>query len=180
MKKKLVTIIAVFSLCFSNVFPALSADAETVRRCNTYFPSYDYFEEKQKEEGSEIFGLGADTYDYEECDENEEISAQPIGLGDIMVTPAKKTIRIGFSFYINVVPIDEEEWEYYSDSDFEELCALSIDSIEYQSNNASVASVNRKSGKVKARHKGSAVIRTGINFSNGDLMVYKTKVYVTK
>lgn len=99
---------------------------------------------------------------------------------DIVVTPAKKTIRVGQTFFIYVVTADESEWDDYSDEEWEEICENNIDSITYRSSMSSVASVNKKTGEVIGKKKGSAVIKTSINLANGESAIYKTKVYVTR
>ena len=126
--------------------------------------------------------------DYESDDENEsdedEWNEEEAGIltrGDIVVTPAKKTIKIGSSFILGLYPSEETDDEYADlpDEEWEELLDESIDSITYRSTKSSVAYVS-KSGKVKGKKKGSAVIKTTISFSDGTEGTYKTKVYVTR
>ena len=52
-----------------------------------------------------------------------------------------------------------------------------IDSIEYRSSKSSVAYVDSK-GKVTAKKKGKAVIKTIITLADGNEYIYKTTVYV--
>lgn len=99
---------------------------------------------------------------------------------DIRTSPARKTVKVGKTFYINVIPEDSTEWEDLADEEWEEICQENIDSISFRSSNSSVASVNKITGKVKARRKGTAVIKTTVAFANGESAVYKSKIYVTR
>ncbi len=98
---------------------------------------------------------------------------------DLAVFPAKKTIQIGETFYINIINVDSE-FDDYPDEEWDEICLENIDSIAFRSTKSSVASVNKSTGKVKGKEKGVAIIRTTINFANGESVTYKTKIYVTK
>ena len=98
---------------------------------------------------------------------------------DIKVYPAKKTIRIGQSFYINIVVAYETEWNSY-DKEWNELCENNIGSINYRSTKTRVVSVNKITGKVVGKKKGCAVIKTTISLNNGQIKTFKTKVYVRK
>lgn len=101
--------------------------------------------------------------------------------GDIVASPAKKTIKIGKSFSIDLYPSDEidEQYEDLPDEEWDELLEENIDGITFRSSKSSVASVTR-SGKVKGKKKGSAVIKTTVTFRDGSEGTYKTKVYVTR
>ena len=99
---------------------------------------------------------------------------------DIRTTPAKKTVKVGKTFYINVIPEDNTEWEDIPDEEWEEICQENIDSISFRSSNSIIASVNKINGKVKAKKKGTAVIKTTVALANGESAVYKSKIYVTK
>ena len=101
--------------------------------------------------------------------------------GDIVVSPAKKTIKTGKSFNINLNASDDidEEYQDLPDEEWEELFDENTDGVEYRSTKSSVASVNSK-GKVKAKKKGTAIIKTTVTFRDGSEGVYKTKVYVTR
>lgn len=100
--------------------------------------------------------------------------------GDIVSSPAKKTIRIGKSFKVKLFAANDSEWEDLAPEEWDELCEENIDSIEFRSTRSSVASVNKVTGKVTGRKKGAAVIKTTINLANGEEATYKTKVYVVK
>lgn len=127
-----------------------------------------------------------------ESDEDETDSGLPDDAGgddeisgeftkyDIRTTPAKKTVKAGKTFYIQVRPEDNTEWEDIPDEEWEEICRENIDSITFRSTNSSIASVNKITGKVKAKRKGSAVIKTTIALANGESAVYKSKIYVTR
>ncbi len=112
-------------------------------------------------------------YDDENDDYEEELSAS-----DIAVNPEKKEIKKGKLFYISLIPADKSDWEGFSEEDWDEICEENIDSIEYSSTKKSVASVNSFNGKVKARKKGNAVIKTTVSLASGETVVFKTKVTV--
>lgn len=106
--------------------------------------------------------------------------AGELSKNDIKVYPAKKTIKVGQTIKIKIVVQDTSEWADLSDEEWEELCQENIDSIKFRSTKSSIASVGKNSGKVKGKKKGTAVIKTTINLANGESVIYKTKVYVTK
>ncbi|MFG6328994.1 MAG: Ig-like domain-containing protein [Lachnospiraceae bacterium] len=112
-------------------------------------------------------------YDDDNDDYEEELSAS-----DIAVNPEKKEIKKGKLFYISLIPADKSDWEGFSEEDWDEICEENIDSIEYSSTKKSVASVNSFNGKVKARKKGKAVIKTTVSLASGETVVFKTKVTV--
>lgn len=112
---------------------------------------------------------------YDDYYDNDELTVE-----DLAVSPAKKTIRAENSFYIDVIPSSDSGWEDLEEDDWEELCADNIESIEYRSTKSRVASVNKFTGKVKAKRKGSAVIKTRITLINDESIVLKTKVVVTR
>jgi len=114
-------------------------------------------------------------------DEEEDDDSGRLTRGDIVVSPAKKTIKVGKSFTIRLSPSAacEEEYGYLSDEEWDELTEENIDGITFRSTKSSVVSVNSK-GKVKGKRKGSAIIKTTVTFSDGSEGVYKTKVYVTR
>ena len=118
-------------------------------------------------------GEGYDSEDEEE--ENEESSE--LTKGDIKVSPAKKTIKVGGSFNIEVYPSDDISDEYADmpDEEWEEI----LDNITFKSTKSSVAYVSTK-GKVKGKKKGSAIIKTTITFADSSEGIYKTKVYVKR
>lgn len=124
-------------------------------------------------------GVWDDDYDgyngYEDDDYEEELP-----VSGLAVNPEKKEIKKGKSFYISLVPADKSEWEGFSEEEWDEICEENIDSIEYSSTKKSVASVNSFNGKVKARKKGSAVIKTTVSMANGEIVTFKTKVTVKK
>lgn len=97
---------------------------------------------------------------------------------DLIVTPGKKTVQKGETFNINIA-VDSSEFADYSNEEWEEVIEENIDSITYRSTKSSVAYVDRQ-GNVTGKKKGSAYIRTTINFASGETVTYKTKVYVTE
>ena len=121
-----------------------------------------------------------DDDDAEAWDDEEE-DGRELTKGDIVASPAKKTIKVGKSFYIGLHPSDECDSEYADlpDEEWDELVDENIDSITFRSTKSSVASVNSK-GKVKGKKKGSAIIKTTVTFRDGSEGTYKTKVYVTR
>ncbi len=125
-----------------------------------------------------------DDYESDEDEDEFQEEAEEAGIltkGDIVVTPAKKTIKIGSSFTLGLYPSEEIDEEYADlpDEEWEELLDENIDSITYRSTKSSVAYVS-KSGKVKGKKKGSAFIKTTVTFRDGSEGTYKTKVYVTR
>lgn len=123
-----------------------------------------------------------DEEDYEdEEDEEDYEESTELTKGDIVVTPAKKTIKIGSSFTLGLYPSEEVDEAYADlpDEEWEELLSENIDGITYRSSKSSVAYVS-KGGKVKGKKKGSAVIKTTVTFRDGSEGTYKTKVYVTR
>lgn len=106
-------------------------------------------------------------YDYDEKNEYDCIYK----LYSLKVTPSKKVIKIGKSFYINVI-VNEEEFENLRDEEF-------IEDISYRSSKSDVAKV-KKNGKVIGLKKGSAVININISTTEGKTETFKTKVYVIK
>ncbi len=118
-----------------------------------------------------------DAEDFEEAAED----SQEVTKGDIVVSPAKKTIKIGAKFTIDLYPSDDfaDANEDLPDEEWEELLGENIDSITFRSSKSSVAYVNSK-GVVKGKKKGSAVIKTTVTFRDGSEGTYKTKVYVTR
>lgn len=117
--------------------------------------------------------------DFDDSSDEEDFSGE-FTKYDIRTSPAKKTVQVGKTFYINVIPENNTEWEDLPDEEWEELCEENIDSITFRSTDSSIASVNKLSGKVKARKKGVAVIKTKIALANGESAVYKSKIYVTR
>lgn len=114
-------------------------------------------------------------------DEDEAEDSKELTKGYVVVSPAKKTIKVGKSFTINLYQSAACEKEYgeIPDEEWDELVEECIDDITFRSTKSSVASVNSK-GKVKGKKKGSATIKTTVTFSDGSEGIYKTKVYVTK
>ena len=188
MRKEITRIATVFTLAAACFATSMSADAKsTIQRDGgscVYSQSFrGCFDDDDFDFGEEEYCFDSvdegSCYDYD-GDEDEDIPAVPIGADDIKVTPAKKRLRAGSVFYIKITPADPEEWEWLTDEEFNELTEESVDSITYRSSNTSVASVDKISGKVKCHRKGSAIIKTSVNFANGDSRTYKTKVYVSR
>lgn len=113
-------------------------------------------------------------------DEEADPSTTEIIKDDLIVKPAKKTIKIGQSFYISLAAALDSDYEDLPDEEWEEVLENNIDSITFRSTKTSVASVNSRTGKVKGLRKGNAVIKTTVNLANGQTVTFKTKVYVTR
>ncbi len=155
MKKKLLAAMMAAALCASSITPVCAERTHAVG--NRYEDEDD------------------DDWD----DDMDEMFSSELTKYDVRTSPSKKTIRIGKSFYINVVAQADSQFEDMPDEEWDELCEENIDSITYRSSKSSVASVS-SSGKVTGRRKGTALIKTEINLVNGESVVYKTKVYVTR
>lgn len=107
---------------------------------------------------------------------SDDEASTELTVDDITVTPAKKTIKIGAKFTIKLTALTDD----ITDEEFDELVEETIDSITFRSSKSSVASVNKNTGVVTGKKKGSAVIKTIINTADGKSKTLKTKVYVTK
>lgn len=118
-------------------------------------------------------------FDASEAEDEEEAGSELTKL-DLKVSTAKKTVKVGKSFYINIKAVDESEWEELSEEEWKEICEENIDNISFRSTKSSVASVGKTSGKVNGKKKGPAIIKTAIDFANGEPATYKTKVYVKR
>lgn len=105
--------------------------------------------------------------------------ATTLAIDDITVAPARITIRKGQSFMIKVIAVGGGEFDDLSEEEWYEIYEDNLDSIKFRSSKSSVVAVG-KTGKVKGRKRGSAVIRTTVNLSNGESRTFKTKVYVKK
>lgn len=97
---------------------------------------------------------------------------------DICVTPAKKTLRIGRSFFISIQAEEGSPYEDLPDEDWDELTEENIEEITYKSSKPHIASVDTGTGKVKGLRKGTAVITSLIRFSDGTAASFKTKIHV--
>lgn len=116
---------------------------------------------------------------YGNAPESDMIEANMLIPEDIRVTPARKTVLKGQKFSINVVAAGGSEFDDLTEEEWYDIYERSIDSVEFRSTKSNVAYVSRN-GKVTGRKQGSAVIKTTINFSGGDSVTFKTKVYVKK
>lgn len=166
MRKKLL-VLALAAVVGGSTIPVANISARAIPSMALRGDTYD---------DEEVEGDAEELDDAEEADESTEVTK-----GDIVVSPAKKTIKIGKSFYIDLYPSDkfDEENGDLPDEEWEELLSENIDDITFRSTRSSVASVNSK-GKVKGKKKGSAIIKTTVSFRDGSEGTYKTKVYVTR
>lgn len=133
--------------------------------------SYDGWDEEQDDDSYE---------DQEEDWEEDSHDNRVLAISDIAITPAKKTIKKGKSFYITYVPAKGSAYKKLSDQEWDEICNNNIQSISFKSKKSSIASVNKFTGKVKARKKGTVAINTTIKLGNGESMTCKTKVTIKK
>lgn len=124
--------------------------------------------------------VDGDEASYDDDDDEADPTAGELTVEDIIVKPAKKTIKVGNSFSIYIAAVLGSDYEDLPDEEWEELIENNVDNITYRSSKSSVASVNKRTGKVKGLKKGSAVIKTTIDLANGQSITFKTKVYVTK
>lgn len=107
---------------------------------------------------------------------DDNVPAIEISPRDIKVTPAKKTIKKKKSFNIKA-EFRKSLIEDMEQEEIDEIWANNIDGITYRSTRSSIASVN-ENGKVTAKKKGSAIIKTTLTLADGNEYIYKTKVYV--
>ena len=136
------------------------------------------YSEGNNSEDENFWDEDSDT-DYEIDPETDIIEAGTLIAEDIRVSPAKKTIKKGKTFNIKIVAAGGSEFDDLSEEEWYDIYERSVDSISFRSTKSSVAYVS-KTGKVSARKRGSAVIKTTVNLSNGDSVTFKTKVYVKK
>lgn len=137
---------------------------------------------KMSQEDEDEYDDEADEDDGDEADDDgDDDDAYELTKDDLVVKPAKKTIKVKNSFTINVRPSEDivDEYADLPKEEWRELLEQNIDGITYRSSRSAVASVNRQ-GKVKGKKRGSAVIKTTITFRDGSEGSYKTKVYVTR
>ena len=111
-----------------------------------------------------------------ETPSTSETDAIQISKQDIKVTPSKKTINKKKSFSIKV-GLTKEFTEDKEQEEIDDIWESDVDSVEYRSSKSSVASVD-ENGKVKAKKKGKAIIKTIINLADSSEFIYKTTVYV--
>ena len=109
-------------------------------------------------------------------DNNDDDFAVEITADDILVSPAKKTIKKGSQFKIKLTVRTDDEGR--SQEELEEMLNESVDTISYRSANSSIASVNRKTGTVTGKRKGSTIIKTTVVTADGRSKTLKTVVYV--
>ncbi len=158
MKKRIVAVLLAFTMC------GLAAPATVLAGAASSEAGQQEYEDKDSEDDSDDGFIEANTLIPE----------------DFRVSPAKKTVKKGSTFKIRViVNTGESEFDDLSTEEWYDICGRSIDSIEYRSTKSGVASVSRV-GKVKARRRGSAIIKTTINLSCGDSVTFRTKIYVKK
>lgn len=169
MKKRTIAVLLAFAMCGLSVPASVQAGGAG---------SEDYYE-GEDDDWDESYEPGNPGADYEVDPDPDIIEANTLIPEDLRVSPAKKTIAKGKTFTIKIVAAGGSEFDDLSEEEWYDIYERSVDSVVYRSTKSSVASVGR-TGIVKARKKGSAVIKTTINLSNGDSVTFKTKVYVKK
>lgn len=167
MKKRIIAVLLAFAIC--SIPMPVSVQAGGVET-EDYADEDDIWEDNDEED--------PDT-DYEIDPEPDIIEANTLIPEDIRVSPAKKTILKGKTFQIEIVAAGGSEFDDLTEEEWYDIYERSIDSIVFRSTKSNVAYVSR-TGRVTARKRGSAVIKTTINLSNGDSVTFKTKVYVKK
>lgn len=175
MKKRIIAALLTFAMCILPMPLSVQAGGAGTGDYDDTAPGYYEEEDWDWENPDED---DSDT-DYEIDPEPDIIEANTLIAEDICVSPAKKTITKGKRFQIQIVAVGGSEFDDLSEEEWYDICERSIDSIVFRSTKSSVASVSR-TGRVTARKRGSAVIKTTINLSNGDSVTFKTKVYVKK
>lgn len=173
MKKRTLAILLAVVMCGLPV-PA-SVQAGGAGNEDNYQGDEDYLGDNDLEDPD----IGIEDPGYEIDPEPDIIEAGIFIIDDIRVSPAKKTIKKGKTFNIKIVAAGGSEFDDLSEEEWYDIYERSVDSISFRSTKSSVAYVNRN-GKVQARKRGSAVIKTTVNLSNGDSATFKTKVYVKK
>lgn len=74
-----------------------------------------------------------------------------LALTDIAVNPKSKIIKKGKSFYIEIVPVNKNDW--VSSDEWEEVCGDNIASVEFTSTKSSIVSASKFNGKIKKERK---------------------------
>lgn len=167
MKKRIVIVLLTFTMCSLPMPLSVQAGGAGTG---------DY--EEGDEAPEDFYEEDLDT-DYEIDPEPDIIEANTLIPEDLRVSPAKKTILKGKTFQIQVVAAGGSEFDDLTEEEWYDICERSIDSIVFRSTKSNVAYVSR-TGRVTARRRGSAVIKTTVNLSSGDSVTFKTKVYVKK
>lgn len=167
MKKRIVAVLLAFAMCSLPMPLSVQAGGAGTE---------DYPEGDETPEDSDADDTDTD---YETDPEPDIIEANTLIPEDLRVSPAKKTILKGKTFQIQVVAAGGSEFDDLSEEEWYDIYERSVDSVVFRSTKSNVAYVSR-TGKVTARRRGSAVIKTTINLSSGDSVTFKTKVYVKK
>lgn len=166
MKKRIAAVLLAFAVCSIPMSVTVQAGGDGTE---DYADGDDGWEDNGDEEDT----------DYETDPEPDIIEANTLIPEDLRVSPAKKTILKGKTFQIQVVAAGGSEFDDLSEEEWYDIYERSVDSVVFRSTKSNVAYVSR-TGKVTARRRGSAVIKTTINLSSGDSVTFKTKVYVKK
>ena len=169
MKKKLLTLLLSAAVCVSAIPGSVANAAKT-----TTTTIID--DEEKGDDDIDDDDAAASTDD----DDDDDVPGMELTKYDLSVYPAKKTIRIGQSFTIDITATDESEFADLDDEEWDELCENNIDSISFRSTKTSIASVNKTTGRVKGKKKGNAVIKTTIHLANGESVTLKSKIYVKR
>ncbi len=168
MKKKLLTLLLSAAVCVSAIPGSVANAAKT-----TTTTIIDNEEKGDDDIDDDDAAASTD-------DDDDDVPGMELTKYDLSVYPAKKTIRIGQSFTIDITATDESEFADLDDEEWDELCENNIDSISFRSTKTSIASVNKTTGRVKGKKKGNAVIKTTIHLANGESVTLKSKIYVKR
>lgn len=167
MKKRIVAVLLAAVMCGLSATASVQAGGDG----GDYQDNNDLIDD-------DLEGEDLDT-DYETDPDPDVMEANTLIPEDLRVSPAKKTVYKGDVFDIQIVAAGGSEFDDLSEEEWYDIRERSIDSIAFRSTKSNVAYVSR-TGRVRARRRGSAVIKTTINLSNGDSVTFKTKVYVKK
>lgn len=144
---------------------------------NTQDNNTDGWDDDYWDDDADSWDDGDSEEDWDDDDESWEEDVT-LSLNDISVNPKSKIIKKGRSFYIEIVPANKNDW--VSSDEWEEVCGDNIASVEFTSTKSSIVSASKFNGKIKAKKKGTAIIKTKITLINNESIVLKTKVTVKK
>lgn len=150
-----------------------------------FSPIKYYINAETKTNNSDQNSILNDDDDYNDyidngCDDDEwgDFAGGELTKYDLTIIPAKGNIKKGESFKIKIIPESGTVWEELTNKEWKEFCKDNFDFVIFRSTNSKVAAVNRITGKVIGRKKGTALIKTTVNISNGETVTFKTKVVV--
>lgn len=107
--------------------------------------------------------------------DNGDDLAVEVTADDIFVSPAKKTMKKGGKFQIKLTVRTDGD---VTQEEIEEMLEESVDTVSYRSSDSSIASVNKTTGIVTGKKKGTATIKTKVVTADSKSKTRKTVVYV--